>query len=77
MTQKILKDHYFMLRQTCPDLKQIGYLFEAMPWRWDGKMLKRQNAKHELRVYRIDGDVECCVVYPNGTSKTFATPLEK
>ena len=73
--QRRLIDGYFTLRQQCPELKAVGHLFEAAAFQSDGEHMVRQSAdSHQLRVYCIEGDIEACVIYPNGTSKTFTNP---
>ncbi len=74
--QRTPEEHYFSLRQQCRELKELGYLFEGIPWIRKDSMYVRRNAGHELRIYRIENDMECCVIYPNGTSQTFAEPIK-
>jgi hypothetical protein len=73
--QKALIEGYFSLRQDS-SLKNETGPFEGQPWRAEGKSMVRKGVGgSKLIVYKIENDLEVCVVYPDGTMKSFSQPM--
>lgn len=68
-----LIDGYFYLRQGTSLLRQQTDRFEGKEWKLrDHMMIRKSDDGYELRVYEIEGDIEVCIIAPNGGTKTFA-----
>lgn len=69
-----LRDGYFDLRRTSQGLRAVSHHFEGQVWHRTGKMLVRHSpdGNWTLRVYRIEGGIEACVIQPDGQSMTFS-----
>ncbi|MFB6449266.1 hypothetical protein [Bradyrhizobium tunisiense] len=68
MTLSVSTEDYFRLRKSSEGLKEESPRFEGMPW----ALTRETNDGWTMKVYRVDGDVEVCVIAPDGTSKSFA-----
>lgn len=71
--QVALIDGYFELRQQSEKLRGMSHLFEGQKWVLFGDMICRGGKDgYELRVYQIEGEIEACIIAPNGESWTFS-----
>lgn len=71
LEKKLLVERYFALRHESA-LHEYTPPFEGKPWREDAGMLVRDaDDGQQLRLYRIEDDIEVCVVSVDGTSHTF------
>jgi hypothetical protein len=74
-TFKQLVDGYYKLRRESA-LRDFGARFEGLPWDAeiaDGKPTAVRHADGwELRVYEIEGDVEACLIDPEGKTRTYS-----
>lgn len=67
-----LRDAYFDIRRASNALQRDGAVFEGEAWFDLDNSAVRRACGYELRVYRVDGEIEVCVVFPNGTCRTYA-----
>ena len=68
-----LIDGYFALRVASDGLREVSSMFEAIPWKFeDGCPIRVTDAGWKLSVYRAEGDIEVCVLKPDGISVTFS-----
>jgi hypothetical protein len=64
----ISPEDYFKLRMDSEGLKAAGRRFEGVPW----GLIREADDGWIMKVYRIEGDVEVCIISPDGTSCTFS-----
>jgi hypothetical protein len=70
---KNLIDGYFRLRQDSEGLKAYGHLFEARPWsKRDDCAVRKSEDGTVLKVYLVEGDVEACILFVDGSCKTYS-----
>lgn len=77
-TQLDLLESYYWLRRKSPALKKDSAIAKLDGQRWiediEDKDILRRKTKDgwELRVYKIEGGVEACIISPTGESKTYS-----
>jgi hypothetical protein len=67
-----LIDGYFKLRQQSEGLKEQSHRFEGLFWRPEGDTAVRESDGWQLSVYRREGQIEACVMRPDGTFSTYS-----
>ncbi len=67
-----LVEGYHRLRKGCSLMKDGGHHLEGEPWQTAGQIVRRRKNGWEMRVYEIEGEIEVCLIAPDGTSKTYA-----
>ncbi len=73
-----IRNEYYKLRRECPELKEkYSPLFEGMAWTEEkhGEFI-RKNDGYELHVYQVENDIEVCIIFPTGESKTFSREIK-
>jgi hypothetical protein len=68
-----LSEAYKKLLQGSVGLRAHANRFRGRHWSGDNRQAVRKSRDgYELRVYRIEGGVEACVIRPDGQSFTYA-----
>lgn len=69
----LTSNNYHRLRGQSDGLRRASASFEGKRWQHHGDMLtRRADDGSELRLYRIEGAVEVCIILKDGTSATFS-----
>jgi|KBSMisStandDraft_5_1062788.scaffolds.fasta_scaffold257496_4 hypothetical protein len=66
-----LKNGYYKLRSESSVLKDGGRRFEGTRWLIRESCIERYADSWVLRVYNIEGNVEACLISPNGTQRNY------
>jgi len=66
-----LKDGYHKLRRDSSVLRDGGRRFEGTRWLIRESCIERYANNWILRVYNIEGNVEACLISPNGTQRNY------
>ena len=69
---KRLTEGYFKLRRLSSVLRDGAERFEGKTWEHQPEMMIRRADGWELRVYEVEGDVEACLIAPDGASRTYS-----
>lgn len=67
MTADELKEGYFELIKESAALRTDAGPFDGQPW---GVMRERDG--RQMTVYEIEGEIEVCIVFDDGTSRTYS-----
>jgi hypothetical protein len=66
-----LKDGYYKLRRESSILKDADHRFEGKHWIVRPTQIERYADGWRLTVYKIEGEIEACLLNPNGTHRTY------
>lgn len=64
-----LTDEYYRIRR---ELGSEAAIFEGASWEHGENASIRRAAGHTLKIYSVEGQFEVCIIYPDGTSRTFS-----
>jgi hypothetical protein len=67
-----LIDGYFALRKDSDGLMEQSHRFEGLFWSQEDQSAVRRCGGWKLLVYQAEGQIEVCVISPDGKSSTFS-----
>ena len=67
-----LREGYYRLRRSSSIVRDADSRFVGKRWEDHGQVLLRRAEGWELRVYKVEGDIEACLISPNGSSRTYS-----
>ena len=65
-------DGYHRLRRESSLVEDGACHLEGTRWKFESGKISRKSGDWALSVYRADGDIEACLVAPDGTVKTYS-----